>query len=70
MLEYQLVANSGDVIAGDFNYGLLKVSSNKLLDHMIGCTQIINEPNRSCLYKDCFVRGVSYQVHCLTYILC
>ena len=31
MLEYLLAANS-------------KVSSNKLLDHMIGYTQVVNEP--------------------------
>ena len=41
---YLLVANSVDVIAGDFTNDLSKVSSNELLDHMIGYTQVVNEP--------------------------
>ena len=39
MLEYLLEANSVDVTSRDFNYDLSKVTSNKLLDHMIGYTQ-------------------------------
>lgn len=34
---------TGKIISGDFNNGLLKVSSNKLLGHMIGYTQVVNE---------------------------
>ena len=44
VLEYLLVANSVDVIAGEFNYDLSKVLSNKLLDHMILYNQVVNEP--------------------------
>ena len=44
MLQYLLVANFVDIIAADFNYNLSKVSSNKLLDYMIGYTQVVNEP--------------------------
>ena len=32
MLQYLLATNSIDIIAGDFNYDLLKVSQNKFLD--------------------------------------
>ena len=32
MLQYLLATNSINIIAGDFNYDLLKVSENKLLD--------------------------------------
>lgn len=44
VLEYFLVVNSVDVIAGEFNYDLSKVLSNKLLDHMILYNQVVNEP--------------------------
>lgn len=44
VLEYFLVVNSVDVIAGEFNYDLSKVLSNKLLDHMILYNQVANEP--------------------------
>ena len=44
MLEYLLEANSVDVIAEDFNYHLSKVSSNKLLDHVIEYTQFVYQP--------------------------
>ena len=40
VLEYFLVINSVDIIAGEFNYDL----SNKLLDHMILYNQVANEP--------------------------
>ena len=43
MLEYILVANSADIMAEDFNYDLSKVLSSKLLDHLIGCTQVVNK---------------------------
>ena len=32
MLQYLLATHSVDTIAGDFNYDILKVSQNKLLD--------------------------------------
>ena len=38
------MANFVDVITGDFSYDLSKLSSNTLLDHMIGYTQVVNEP--------------------------
>ena len=44
ILEYLLVLNSVDVIVGDFNYDLSKVSTNKILDHLRDCAQVVNEP--------------------------
>ena len=44
MLEYLLVAIFLDVIGGVFNYDLSKVPSNKLINHMIAHTQLLNEP--------------------------
>ena len=44
MLEYLLVAIFLDVIGGGFNYDLSKVPSNKLINHMIAHTQLLNEP--------------------------
>ena len=43
-MEYLLESNSVDVIVGDVNCDLLKVKSNKLLDHIIEYTQVVNEP--------------------------
>ena len=40
MLKYLHAANSVYVHKGDFNYDLLKVSTNKLLNHMIGYTKL------------------------------
>ena len=51
ILEYLLVANFVDVITGDFNYDLSKLSSNTLLDHMIGYTQVVNEPTHIYEYQ-------------------
>ena len=47
MLEYLLEVKSIDVIAGNVNYDLSKVSSNKLLGHIIGYTQVVNEPRHT-----------------------
>ena len=44
VLEYLLVANSVEVIAGGFNYDLSKVSLKRLLDYMIWYTQDVDEP--------------------------
>ena len=39
MLKYSI-----DIIAGDFNYDLLKVSENKFLDIFTDCVQMVNKP--------------------------
>ena len=43
ILEYLLAANPIDIIAGDFNSDLLKVSTNNLLDCLKEYFQIVNE---------------------------
>ena len=79
MLEYLLVANSIDTITGVFNYDRLKVSLNKLLDHMIGYTQVANEPTYTSGSQIDYVymksalleaKGhCSYKDHCSKHIL-
>lgn len=44
MSEYLHVENSVDFIAESFNNDLSKVLSNRLLDHMVQCIQVVNEP--------------------------
>ena len=44
MLQYLLATNSIDFIAGDFNYDLLRVSQNKLLDNFTDHVQLVNKP--------------------------
>ena len=39
LLKYVLEKNSIDIIGGDFNYDLLKVSENKFLDILYTYTQ-------------------------------
>ena len=43
-LQYLLAVTSIDVIAGDFNYDLLKVTENKLLDIFTDRFQIVTKP--------------------------
>ena len=43
ILQYLLATNSIDIIAGDFNYDLLKVSQNKFLDIFTDHVQIVNK---------------------------
>ena len=44
VLQYLLATNSIDIIAGDFNYDLLKVSQNKFLDIFTDHVQMVNKP--------------------------
>ena len=44
LMQYLLAANSIDIIAGDFNYDLLKVIENKLLDIFTDHVQMVNKP--------------------------
>ena len=44
MLQYFPATNSIFVLTGDFNYDLLKVSQNKLLDISTGLVQMVNKP--------------------------
>ena len=44
MLQYLVATYSIDVIAEDFNYDLLKVSVNKLLDIFTDHVQMLNKP--------------------------
>ena len=69
ILEYLLVSNSVDVIVGNFNYDLSKVSRNKILDHLKDYAQVVNEAthiseisNRSCLYKEYIIKRFSVNV--------
>ena len=77
ILENLLAENSLDIIAGGFIYDLSKLSSNKLLNHMIGYTESVNKPTnisgsqKAYVYsssKECFARGVSYKGHCSKHI--
>ena len=44
MLQYLLATNSIDIVAGDFNFDLLKVSENNLfLNHFTEHVQIVNK---------------------------
>ena len=44
MLQYSVTTYSIDIIAGDFNYDLLKVFESKLLDIFRGHVQMVNKP--------------------------
>ena len=44
MLQYLAVTYFIDIIAGDFNYDLLKVSENKFLDIFTDHVQMVNKP--------------------------
>ena len=44
VLQYLLATNSIDIMAGDFNYDLLKVSQNKILDIFTDHVQMVNKP--------------------------
>ena len=44
ILQYLLLANYVDVIAGDLNHDFSNVSLNKLLELKIGYTKLKNEP--------------------------
>ena len=46
MLQYLLATYFIDIIAGDFNYDLLKVLQNKFLDIFTDHVQIVNKPTR------------------------
>ena len=44
ILQYLPATNSIDIIAGDFNYDLLKVSQNNFLDIFTDHAQMVNKP--------------------------
>ena len=44
LMQYLLTANSIHIIAGNFNYDLLKVIENKLLDIFTNHVQMVNKP--------------------------
>ena len=44
MLQYLVATYSIDIIAGGFNYDLLKVLENKLLDIFTDHLQMVNKP--------------------------
>ena len=58
MFQYLQAKNSIVIIAGDFNFDLLKVSQNKFLDTFTDHVQMINKPTHSwifdisCLYQE------------------
>ena len=49
MLQYLLPTHSIDIIAGDFNYDLLKVPQNNFLDIFTDHVQMVNI-SRSLIY--------------------
>lgn len=69
MLKCLLVANYVDVIAGHLIHDLPKVSSNKLLCHIIDYTQILNEPAHTSGSKIRQMRGYLYKDHCSKHML-
>ena len=44
MLQHLVATYSIDIIAGDFNHDILKVSENKLLNIFTGHVQMVNKP--------------------------
>ena len=44
VLQYLVASYSIDIIAGDFNYDILKVPENKLLDIFTDHVQMVNKP--------------------------
>ena len=49
MLQYLLATNSVDIVVGDFNFDLLKVSENYLLlNYFIKHVQIVNKATHIC----------------------
>ena len=44
MLQYLLATNSIDIIVGGFNYKLLQVPENRLLDIFTEHVQMVNKP--------------------------
>ena len=44
MLQYLVATYYIDIITGDFNYDLLKVSKNKFLDSFTDHVQMVNKP--------------------------
>ena len=45
MLQYLLATNSADIVAGDYNVDLLRVSENNLLlNHFMEHVRIVNKP--------------------------
>ena len=57
MFQYLLTTYTSDIIAGDFNYDLLKVAQKNCLEIFTDHFQMVNKPtyigilDRSCLYK-------------------
>ena len=50
MLQYLLATNSVDIVAGDFNFDLLKASGNNLLlNHFMEHVQIVEHFCSFCL---------------------
>ena len=43
-MQYLLTGNSINIVGGEFNYKLLKLSRNKLLDKLTNHVQIVNKP--------------------------
>ena len=50
MLQYLLAANAIDVVTGDFNYDILKVLENNLVDNLKDHVQMVNESLMDYVY--------------------
>ena len=57
-MQYLVEANSIDIIAGNFNYDLLKVTENRFLDISTDHVQMVNKPTH--LYQENFDGRISY----------
>lgn len=62
LIKYLLPTTSSYVIAGDFNYDLLKIFSSKLLDHMRRYIQTVTEPRHISASPIDYVYVISIQV--------
>ena len=61
MLDYLPARNSTDIITWEFNYAILKVDKNKVLDIFTDHDQVVNNAThisryfyRSCIHKENF----------------
>ena len=63
MLQYLLITNSIDIIIGNFNYFLLKVPENKLLDISTDHAQMENKPTHisGSLIDDVYIKKASME---------
>ena len=71
MFQYFLATISLDIIAGYFNYNLLKVSQNKLLDIFTHHVEMVNKPTHisESLLNHVYIKKLSWNNFPLMYQL-